>query len=403
MPLVAKPPHVPDALVVDWDFYNPPGADIDVNAAWKKLHDGPDIVWTPHNGGHWIATRAEDIEFIQKNHDPFSMQKIVIPLMSTPIRLLPLEVDPPDHARFRTIINRFFTPRALKELQDGARQLAIELIDGFKRDGRCDFIRDFSMKLPIVVFMRMVDQPMDDLEQLLAWTEKAVRPKTATDMTEAFHGISYYIAEVIRARQANPGTDILSAVVGADVAGEPIKHDDMTSLLINLLFGGLDTVASALGFAALFLARNPDKRQELIDRPDLIPNAVDELLRLFPPSSTGRLIVRDCDYKGIPFKQGEQIYVRPLLHGMDERKFDNPLEANWERHALERNYASFGNGPHRCPGAALARSEMRIFIEEWLLRIPHFRPDPDNPPRFGSGMVNAVLHLPLVWDYDPVR
>ena len=401
--LAERPAHVPSELVVDWDFYNPPGAQQDLIGAWKSLHSGPPIIWTPHNGGHWIVTRAEDIEYIQRHYDPFSMRKIMIPADITPKRMLPIEADPPEHTGYRTIINQFFTPRALKGLQEGARDLAIELIEGFKHNGRCEFRKDFAMQLPIIVFMRMVDQPLDNLDHLLVLAEKAARPKSQQDMMDAFAGITAYIAGIIGDRRANPRDDLLSAVVNAQVDGETITSEDAESMMINLLFGGLDTVAATLGFAARFLADNPDKRQELLDRPELIPNAVDELLRMFAPSSTGRRMSRDFDYKGVTFKQGEMVYVRGMLHSMDEAKFENPMEADWERPGLERNYASFGNGPHRCPGATLARSELRIFIEEWLARIPHFRCAPGEHIAIGTGMVNSVLHLPLIWDTAIVR
>ena len=393
-----KPSHVPDELVVDWDFTDPPGVAEDLNAAWKRLHDGPDIVWTPRNGGHWIATRGEDIDYIQRNHDPFSMQRITLPDDGERPRLLPIEMDPPEHGPYRAVLNRFFTPKAIQPLQQEARRLAIELIDGFKGAGRCDFIADFSMKLPITIFMQMVDQPMEDLDQLLAWTEMTVRPKQPQDRATAHRAMHGYLTKVIEARRAKPGSDLLSAVVFAEVEGKTIPLDDLLSITTNLMFGGLDTVASSLGFAAKFLAENPAKRRELVDRPELIRNAVDEMFRMFAPSSTGRVITRDVTYKGVAFKQGDRIYVRPILHGMDERIFPHPLEADWERPAVRVSYASFGQGPHRCPGVNLARSEMEIFLQEWLARIPNFALDPQDLPTFGSGMVNAVLRLPLVWD-----
>ncbi|SCW60049.1 Cytochrome P450 [Sphingobium faniae] len=401
--LAPRPAHVPEHLVVDWDFTRPPGGEENLNAAWKQLHDGPDIIWTPRNGGHWIATRAADIEHIQKNHDPFSMQRIVLPDDNQRPRLLPIEMDPPEHARYRSILNQFFTPRAIKSLQEEARLLAIDLIDGFKATGRCEFISDFSMKLPITIFMKMVDQPLDDLDQLLEWTEMTVRPKKLEDRTRAHLAMNDYMVGIIEARRTRPGEDLLSAVVSAQVGGDAIPLPDLLSITSNLMFGGLDTVASSLGFAAKYLAENPAKRRELVDRPELIANAVDELLRMFAPSSTARVIIRDIEHGGVSFKAGDRIYIRPLLHGMDERKFPDPMEADWERPALERNYAAFGNGPHRCPGATLARSEMRIFLEEWLARIPDFTLAPDDRPTFGAGMVNAVLRLPLVWDPASVR
>lgn len=400
--LAPRPPHVPENLVVDWDFTNPAG-NVDVNLAWKTLHDGPDIIWTPRNGGHWIATRAADIEHIQKHHDPFSMRRVVLPDHAERPSILPLEMDPPEHARYRTIINQFFTPRAIKDLQEEARRLAIELIEGFKHAGRCEFNAAFASQLPIRIFMKMVDQPLDNLDQLLEWTEMTVRPRHPDDRTKAHLALHAYLEEVIADRKANPGPDLLSAIITAQVGGNAIPHQDLLGMLTTVMFGGLDTVASSLGFAAKYLAENPDKRRQLVERPELIANAADEMLRMFAPSSTARILTRDVEYNGIAFKAGDRIYIRPVLHGMDERKFPNPLEADWERPALERNYASFGNGPHRCPGATLARSEMRIFLEEWLGRIPDFALDPDQPATFGAGMVNAVLSLPLVWDPATVR
>lgn len=402
-PLMTKPAHVPDDLVIDWDFTNLPGYADDLNVAWRRLHDGPDIVWTPHNGGHWIATRAADIEFIQKNHDPFSMRRIVLPDSDDRPRLLPLELDAPEHARYRSVLNQFFTPRAIRTLQEDARALAIELIEGFKHDGHCEFIADFSMKLPITIFMKMVDQPLDNVEQLLEWTEMTVRPVDPNDRTTATVAMGEYMAGVIAQRRSNLGDDLLSGVIQAQVGGMPIPDTELIELVVNVMFGGLDTVASSLGFAAKYLAETPEKRRQLVEHPTLIANAADELLRMFAPTSTGRVISRDFTMNGVDFKEGDRIYVRPLLHSMDDRKFPDPMVADWERPALERNYATFGNGPHRCPGANLARSEMRIFLEEWLARIPDFEIAADQKPVFGAGLVNAVLKLPLAWDASSVR
>jgi cytochrome P450 len=331
------------------------------------------------------------------------MRRIVLPDDPARPRILPIEMDPPEHTRYRAILNQFFTPRAIKALQDEARRLAIELIEAFKHRGHCDFVEEFSMKLPIFVFMKMVNQPLEDLDLLLEWTEMSVRPKQPEDRNRAFQEIHKYLAKVVEGRRLKPGPDLLSAVVSAQVGGDAIPHDDLLAILTTVMFGGLDTVASSLGFAAQYLAEHPAKRRELVERPNLNANATDELLRMFAPSSTARVITRDVTYHGLEFKENDRIYFRPILHGMDERKFPDPLTANWERPNLVLSYATFGNGPHRCPGVTLARSEMRIFLDEWLARIPDFEIDPARRPTFGAGMVNAVLHLPLVWDPATVR
>lgn len=395
VPLVDVPAHVPPHLVVDWDFYNPPGGEIDINGAWKKLHDGPDIVWTRYNGGHWILTRAEDIEFAQKNHDPFSMREINLPASTTTARILPLAADPPEHAGYRAIINRSFSPQMVRNMEGEIRTLTVELIEGFRSKGECEFMADFAMKLPITIFMRLVDLPLDDLDKLLEWTEASVRGSQA-QREDAQRDLFAYLQDTIRQRQDSPGDDLISAIVNGQVSKRPLTQEEINGMMVNVVFGGLDTVASTMGFATLYLARNAEHRRQLASSPELIPNAVEEMLRMFGPSSTGRIVTRDYDYKGVQFKKGDRVYVRPGLHGMDERKFKCPMHADFERENVSQ-HASFGNGPHRCAGALLARMEIRVFLEEWFKRIPDFDLKPGEQPRFEAGMVNCVTRVPLVW------
>jgi cytochrome P450 len=151
-----------------------------------------------------------------------------------------------------------------------------------------------------------------------------------------------------------------------------------------------------LGFAALFLARNPDHRHQLIQNPDLIPAAAEELLRRFGPSTIARVVTRDVVVHGVQIKEDEQILLPAFLHGLDEIEYEDPLTVNFSRAA--GSHGSFGFGPHRCPGSILARTELKIFLEEWLKRIPDFRVKPGAAVRTSCGMVNGLLDLPLEWD-----
>jgi cytochrome P450 len=151
-----------------------------------------------------------------------------------------------------------------------------------------------------------------------------------------------------------------------------------------------------MGFVARFLAGSPAHRRQLIDDPSLIPRAVDEFFRRFGVSSTTRTMTRDFEYKGLHFKKGDKVYVFPTLYGLDERKFERPLEIDFHRKNVI--HATFGAGPHRCPGSFLARMEIKVFMEEWLKRIPDFRIKPGDKPKLESGLVNCVHYLPLVWD-----
>lgn len=387
------PAHVPADRVVDFDFMHPPGADEDVHLAWKSLHQGPDIVWSPYNGGHWIATRAEDIESIQKDHQHFSYAKVTVP-PSDSVRLVPLELDPPEHAPYRELIGPSFMPQAIASMESDIRALTIELIDGFKAKGECEFVSEFAKMLPIVIFLRLVDLPQDDRLELLEMAELATRG----DLEQRQRSqtlLAGYIGKWVQERASNPGKDMISLVVTAKIDDKPISSERMFGMLVNLLFGGLDTVASMMGFICRFLAEHPAERQRLAEDPKLINTAVDELIRRHGVTNTARVVVEDIEFKGVLLKEGDQIQVPNALFGMDERRFSSPMEIDLDRKPVV--HAAFGNGVHRCPGSFLARTEIKVFLQEWLKRIPDFEIKAGERPRSASGMVNGMIYLPLQW------
>ena len=392
---VARPDNVPPEVVVDFDVHGPERGAEDLHGAWRKLHQGPDIVWAPYHGGHWIFTRHADIDFAQRNHDPFSMRDVTMPANTRPTRLLPLESDPPEHTPFRAILNPWFAPKRISALKDFTRQLAIDLIEGFKPRGECEFMHDFALVLPIAIFMRLTDLPMADRENLLRLAQMSTRggPEDRHQATMEMMG---YLMPVIADRRANPGDDILSTVVNARIEGKPLNDTDLMSMLLVILFGGLDTVASTLGFVANFMAGSPAHRRQLIEDPALVDNAVEELMRRFPPSATARTLTRDYEYKGLHFKQGDKVYITALMSGLDDRRYPNAWEIDFRRQdAAQHN--SFGAGPHRCPGSLLAKLEIKLFLEEWLKRIPDFQVKPGEPVVYGPGQVNCVERLVLSW------
>jgi cytochrome P450 len=388
------PDHVPPELVVDFDYMSPPGAQDDVHLAWKSLHAGPDIVWSPYYGGHWIATRGEDIEAMQKDHTRFSHRSVNIPPLNE-TQLVPLELDPPEHTAYRSLITPAFLPQAIASLESDVRSLAIELIEKLAPRGECEFVSEFSKILPIVIFLRLADLPLSDREQLLEWAEWAVRG-SFEQRHESQKRLVGYIANWVEKRRAEPGGDLVSQIVNAQIDGKPISPERMFGMFIVVLFGGLDTVASMMGFIARFLAENPAHRRQLIENPELMVSSVDELIRRFGVANTARFITQDTEYKGIRFRKGDQIQLPNALFGLDDRKFSNPLAVDLTRKPVI--HAAFGNGPHRCPGSFLARTEIKVFLQEWLQRIPDFRIREDDKPRCGSGSVNGMLYLPLVWD-----
>ena len=391
------PDHVPPELVFDFDAFAPIPPGVDPQEHWRSLRDQApgEVFWTPRYGGNWVATRAKDIVEIQLDHETYSHALISIP-RETAFPMYPLTLDPPEQAPYRRLIQPAFMPRAIAVLEQRARDVAAAQVAKLAPQGECEFVRDFARVLPIVVFLEMVDLPISDSGPMMAWTEVMTRSNDPAERNQALQSMSAYLGRWIAERGQTPGADLISTVATAEIDGRKLSPGEVMAMCLLLLFGGLDTVASMLGFVARFLALNPGHRRELIEDPSLIPNAVEELIRRHGVANTCRLVKKDVVLKGAPLKAGDQIQAPNLFVGLDEATVDDPLKVDFHR---ERPipHAAFGNGVHTCPGAVLARREVKVFLEEWLARIPDFEIKPGTTPIMEAGNVNGVVELQLSW------
>lgn len=398
-PLTPKPSHVPDHVVVDYDYISPPGlAEFGVYEAVKRLHDGPDIIWTPRHGGHWMVTRAEDVKFVQENYEIFSHEEFMIPRTLMPFKPLPLAVDPPNHARYRAVINPGFTPKNVARMREEARALTIELIEAMKPKGGCEFLSDFARVMPVTMFLRIVDLPLDRREEFVEWGIAIMSAYDPKERMAAMMRVREYLKTILDEREGGEGEDLLTRVAGWR-RNPRFESDEETLSMASLLFvGGLDTVASSLSYITHHLARHPELQSRLRREPELVPAAREEFLRRFGLSNTGRILTRDFEYKGVLFKRDEMIMVPNNLSGIDERKYHCPMAVNFDRGTTPTDHNTFGNGPHKCVGAPLARAEIDVFLEEFLARIPEFRLDPDRQNVEHCGSVPGFDELHLRWD-----
>lgn len=392
------PPHVPQHLIVDFDYFHPPGADQDVHLVWKRVQEtAPRIFWTPRNGGHWVATRAEDIKAIYTDWQRFSNKNYLIPKHPNPYRSLPTGVDPPEHTTYRGVLMPAFVPAAIVELEETAREIAISLTETLKPRGECEFVSEFSRILPIVVFLKMAGLPEKERFTLLPWVDEITRGETFEARQAGYQKMAAYVEGWVNDRRANPRADLISRMVNAQVFGRTMLHEEAMGMCVQVLFGGLDTVASMLSFTARFLAQNPGHRRRLIEDPTIMRTAIEELIRRHGLANTGRMVAEDLDYNGAPLRKGDMIQLPNVLYGLDEALVENPTEVDFDRE-WPIPHATFGIGAHVCPGAVLARREMKVFLEEWLRRIPDFQIKPGTRPVTASGIVNGVLSLELSWD-----
>ena len=392
------PAHIPANRVFAYDAYaHSSDVDIDYARTVKRKNEGrPGIFWTPAHDGHWVAASADVIERVLGEPENFSARLVVVPRernMDPP--LLPVQADPPDWMNYRIFFNKALSPKAVQSLTATARNLAVQLIEGFKAKGRCDFIEEFSYHLPIAIFMQIAGLPAEDRSHLLQLVHRVMRPITEEDRMGAQMGLGAYSVEKIRERRANPGEDAISDMANGLVDGQPISEHTLTGMVTLMLMAGLDTVAGMMGFFMWHLAQNPEQRHFLRAHPDRIPDAVDELLRRFSITTQGRVAARDVEIDGVTVKRGEQVVICTPLHGLDDSRYPNSLEVDFDR--KPRTHYTFGGGVHRCAGANLARAELRVLLEEWLPRIPDFELDPNGKTVMGCHAVASLLSLPLVW------
>lgn len=389
--LVDIPPHIPSELVFDFDYLTP-SVEGTVHDWWAQLHDAPDIFWTPRHKGHWVMTRHEDIGYAFETFSSFSNEGMTIPMEARPFVLPPASYDPPLHTDFRNLIMPFFSPKSIAELEGRARALSIELIEGVKPNGGCEFTEELALQMPIGVFMAMVELPVEDQPYLLQCADEMVR---GTD-DRGFVKAAAYLSKVFEERRANPGNDMLSAIATGTVqGGRLLSTDELIGMGVELLAGGLDTVAAMMGFVMQHLAEHPADRQRLIDEPTKVSHAIEELMRRYSLVAIGRLVTSDMEYKGVAFKAGDLVLLPTPLAGLDSRQFADPLKVDFDR--KDRRSLIFGRGPHQCAGQFLARTELRLFVAEWLRRIPEFSIAPGDRASAVPGRVNFVRRLPLVW------
>lgn len=392
------PDHVPSALVYDYDVYapGPPGSDFFAEL-YKLKKSAPPVFWTRCNGGHWYVTDTELVNQVLKDNETFSSAKLVVPPQNNPEPgrgFVPIALDPPEHTKYRIHLSVGLSRKAVADLAPGVRALAVELVEGLQPKGGCEFMADFAFQLPIIVFLKLVDLPLEHREGLLEEVAKIIRP--GSNKAEVIAGLAAYLAPIVKARRAEPGEDLISWLSTREVDGERMSEAALHSMCTLLLIGGLDSVANTLGFFARFLAESPDHRRQIRENPAIIPSAVDELLRRFPTvtAGAGRICVRDVKLGTAELRAGEQVMSPPAMMNFDDELYPEPLKVDFSRRI--HSVGSFGQGPHRCVGANLARSELGIFLEEWLARIPDF--ELANPElRFQAGINISYSALDLRW------
>jgi cytochrome P450 len=393
------PSHVPPELVQYCDFRT--GLEPYPHEQLGRLHDGPRIFYSPvshqdrgaANRGTWVLTKAEDIRYILQHPELFSSAQPRAQAMGESWRLIPLEVDPPEHYNYRRLLNPLFSPKAVKLQEEAIRSQAIELIEGMADKGHCDFVAEFCELFPVSIFLSLLGLPNSDLPRFRAWTNTIVHDSAGRG--PALLEVKEFIRGVIAERKENPGDDLVSTITKFEIEDRPLSEDEMIGMVVMLFIGGLDTVVGSLGFQFRYLAENLDQQKLLRENPDLLGDAVEEMFRAFAIVTTGRIATQDTEYAGITIKKGDMVTASTMLSTRDPDEFENPHELDLTRSPNRHNAFSFG--PHRCLGSHLARLEVTIAIQEWFEHIPEFTVQADANVNAVGGGVMGLDNLPLQW------
>jgi cytochrome P450 len=373
---------------------------------WRRLRDEAPV-YRNEQYDFWALSRYDDVEAAHRDPATFlSSHGTVLEIMgpepsSTGMMIF---MDPPEHTRHRTLVSRAFTPRRMSSLEGHIRKLCADLFAAADDPSGFDYVRDFGAHLPSLVITELIGVPLADREMVKDWIDTTFHIEPGVGMVNdiSFNAqlqLHEYLLAQVEERRVSPRDDLLTALVQAELTDDdgvrsrltPQAATDFTFLLIS---AGTETVARLLGWAAVVLDQYPDQRRALATEPDLIPNGIEELLRYEAPSPVqGRYTSREITLHGTTIPEGSRTLLLTGSAGRDERRYPDAdrfdVRRNFDRHV------SFGYGVHFCIGAALARLEGRVALEETLARFPEWTVDHDAAVRLHTSTVRGWSSVPV--------
>jgi cytochrome P450 len=380
-----------------WDPFDPALRD-DPYPLWKRLRDEAPA-YRNDKHGFWVLSRYADVEAAHKDHGTFSSAHMTTIEMMTPEPNTDtgmfIGLDPPVHTDYRGLVSRAFTPRAIRGIEDDIRTVAARLLDARVGSGGFDYVQDFAAILPPTVISMFLGVPESDQEWLRHQVDDIFHIEPDVGMINpismgAMGNVHGYVLAQVEERRRTPRQDLFTVLAEADFP----RPDVAAEFGIMLFAAGSETVARLLGWACTVLAEHPDQRDALRADEGLIPNAVEELLRFEPPSPVqARWTTRPVEVHGETIPVDSKVVLLTGAATRDERQYPDP-----DRFDIRRDFSqhvSLGLGIHFCLGAALARMEGRIGIEETLRRFPEWEVDHDGARLLYTSTVRGYDRLPI--------
>jgi cholest-4-en-3-one 26-monooxygenase len=376
--------------------------------AHLRRHDPVHWVDEPNGPGYWAVTKYHDCVTVNRDFDRFSSAaRGTMPFELTDDEieqqgLMMLNMDPPLHTRYRRLVNKGFTPRMVRDLEESIHRASDEIIDRVIEAGTADFVTDISAELPLQVIAELLGVPYDDRHRMFDWSNRMVGSEDPEYQLEAEMALTAamelyaYAAELFSKKRIDPHADLMSVLTTVEVDGERLSEVELELFFLLLTVAGNETTRNLMSGAMHAFFQNPDQWTRLVEDRSLLPSAVEEMLRFVSPvMNFRRTAMCDLELSGTQIRQGEKVVFYHASGNRDEEIFENPDVFDVGRDP-NPHIAFGGGGPHFCLGANLARMEIRVMFEHLLDRMPDIHQNGD-VQRLQSQFINGVKHLPIAF------
>ena len=387
----------------DWDHADP-AYNQNAPQIWEELRGTCPVAHTDRYGGAWLPVTHADVSAVARDTDHFSSEGAVLsnkpprdqwismaPIGGAP----PITSDPPFHADARRLLLPAFSPQVVAEWEPEIRRLCNELIDNMGDIETVDAAVQYAQNIPVYVIARMLGLPLEDSDYFRE-TVHMVLEEIGAEFGErqgAFEKLDAYLGMHVRDHIENPKDDLIGFLLNAKIYDQPLSPEHVVGTIILLMVAGIDTTWSSIGSSIWHLAQHPSDLQRMVSEPELLPTAIEELLRMYAPVTMARIVSQDAEIGGCPVKAGDSVLLPFPAANRDPEVFPDADRVVIDRE--ENRHVAFGLGIHRCLGSNLARLELRVAVEVFIQRFPKFELANPSSVTWSLGQVRGPRKLPV--------